>query len=145
MPRVLFTLASIALAVYALADCVSTEDDRVKGLPKLLWVLVIVFVPWIGPITWILVGKDRSQPQPTGLAKEFQDRFAPPTSNGTRGRRGVTRPLAPDEDPEFLARLDREIREERRRRLQDPLEVEKDAEGPEAGRPEAESAEAGSP
>lgn len=102
MIRALFTIVSIALTVFALADCVQTDSDRVTGLPKWAWVVLIVLVPWIGPITWLLVGKDRSGSDPRGAGE---------------GRRG---PLAPDDDPDFLRRLDEDIRRERRERDRRP-------------------------
>ncbi|AXK45837.1 PLD nuclease N-terminal domain-containing protein [Brachybacterium saurashtrense] len=98
MLRGLLAVLSIALTVYALADCVQTEDDKVKGLPKWAWIVLIVLIPWVGPITWLFVGKERS-----------------PGGGGPGPRRG---PVAPDEDPDFLRRLDEDIRRERREKRQ---------------------------
>jgi hypothetical protein len=80
--RVLLILAPIVLAVYALVDCVQTT--RPRGLPKAAWLVVIALVPVIGPLAWLLGGHDRGWRLPT-----------PPSS----------RPLAPDDDPDFLRRL----------------------------------------
>ncbi|MFC7375965.1 PLD nuclease N-terminal domain-containing protein [Brachybacterium sp. GCM10030267] len=96
MPRAILALVSIALTVFALADCVQTTNDKVRGIPKWAWVVLIVLLPWVGPITWLIVGKDRS--------------------NGGSGGSRRTRPTAPDEDPDFLRRLDEDIRRERRER-----------------------------
>ena len=133
-------LASLALTIFALADCVSTDESRAKGLPKILWVLLIVFIPWIGPIVWLLVGKDRSNPEPTGIAKEFNEYFSPSNRARRRDKKLPSRPIAPDEDPEFLAALDKQIRQERRDRLQKPSET-KDAETEKSKKPEDESEE----
>lgn len=99
MPRVLAAVASIALTVFALADCIQTEDSRVRGIPKWAWILLIVLIPWVGPLTWLLAGK-----HPAG---------ASPGGHGTARRPG---PTAPDDDPEFLRKLDEQIRRERRER-----------------------------
>lgn len=109
MPRALLAIASIALTVFALADCIQTEGSQVRGIPKWAWIILIVLIPWAGPITWLLVGKDREL-----------GRGAPAGYGGMRGRPtpGRTGPLAPDEDPEFLRRLDEQIRRERREREQ---------------------------
>lgn len=96
MPRVLAAVASIALTVFALADCIQTEDARVRGIPKWAWIVLVVLIPWVGPITWLLVGKDRTGEQ-----------------SGGAPRLG---PMAPDDDPEFLRSLDEQIRRERRER-----------------------------
>lgn len=98
MPRALLALASIALTVYALADCIQAE--RVRGIPRWAWIVLIVLVPWVGPLTWLLIGKDRE----SGF----------PRAGGAAPRRPG--PVAPDEDPEFLRRLDEQIRRERRER-----------------------------
>lgn len=105
MPRVVFTLASIALTVFALADCIQANDDRMRGLPRWAWILLIVFVPWVGPITWLVVSRLLRDPE----AVKREARFS--------------RPLAPDEDPEFLRKLDEDIRRERRLREQKAREA----------------------
>lgn len=101
MLRAIPAILSIAIAIFALADCVQTEDERVRGLPKWAWIVLIVLIPWVGPITWLIVGKDR-----TGGAGRGPGRGAPRRSG----------PMAPDEDPEFLRKLDEDIRRERRER-----------------------------
>lgn len=98
MARGIIAVLSIALTIFALADCVQTKDDKVRGLPKWAWIVLIVLIPWVGPITWLFVGKER-------------------TPGGGRPQRSG--PTAPDEDPDFLRRLDEDIRRERRERRQD--------------------------
>lgn len=101
MARGIIAVLSIALTVFALADCVQTEDEKVRGLPKWAWIVLIVVIPWVGPITWLFVGRERT------------------FGGGPRGDGGQPRrkgPLAPDEDPDFLRRLDEDIRRERRER-----------------------------
>ncbi len=101
MARVVPVVLSIALTVFALADCIQTDDSRVRGIPRWAWIILIVLVPWVGPITWLLVGKERGR-----------GGFGAPRPRPVR-RDG---PLAPDEDPEFLRRLDEDIQRERRER-----------------------------
>lgn len=110
MPRVILALASIAIAIYALADCASTEEERIKGLPKIVWVLLIVFIPWVGPLAWLLVGKNRSIPGESGLKREWRQ-----AQEARAKKQAAQRPIAPDDDPEFLAQLERE---NRRRRME---------------------------
>ncbi|MCT2261146.1 PLD nuclease N-terminal domain-containing protein [Brachybacterium muris] len=116
MLRAIPAILSVAIAIFALADCIQTEDDKVRGLPKWAWIVLIVLIPGIGPITWLLVGKDR-----TGGTGRRAGRGAP--------QRGG--PLAPDEDPEFLRKLDEDIRRERREkeRLRREREAQESAGG----------------
>ncbi len=110
MLRGLIAVLSIALTVFALADCVQTEDDKARGVPKWAWIVLIVLLPWVGPLTWLFVGKERS-----GGA-----------GGGRRQRRG---PLAPDEDPDFLRKLDEDIRREQRERERRQRENRADGDG----------------
>jgi hypothetical protein len=50
----LFVL-EIALLVIALVDVVKRE--RVKGGNKVVWMLVIIFISIIGPIVYLLLGR----------------------------------------------------------------------------------------
>jgi hypothetical protein len=92
--RALVFLVGLGLSLYALIDCIQTEDDDVRGLPKIGWIALIVLVTIVGPLAWLIAGKDRTQP-------------------GRSRRRG---PVAPDDDPEFLRSL-----ELRRRQAEDDL------------------------
>jgi hypothetical protein len=111
--RAIGVLLVLGLTLYALIDCIRTDEHAVKGLPKMLWVLVIVLVSPIGPIAWLVAGRDRNRPGPVV----------------GRG------PVAPDDDPEFLRSLERERRrkaeeELRRKERQDRKEQGLDGDGP---------------
>ncbi|MFI6825486.1 MULTISPECIES: PLD nuclease N-terminal domain-containing protein [unclassified Kribbella] len=91
MVRFLPFLISLALSVYALFSCIQTPDEEVPHLPKLVWIVLIVFVPFVGPIVWLLMSRTQ------GSRREVTGR--PP--------RPSARPVAPDDDPDFLKTLDR--------------------------------------
>ena len=93
-------LIPLALSLYALIDCIRTDDAQVKGLPKVVWVLLIILVWVVGPLAWIFAGRDRSW--------ELPERQPPP------------RPVAPDDDPDFLRDLDLDVKRERPRNEDDP-------------------------
>jgi hypothetical protein len=90
--RYLPFLISLALTIYALFSCIQTRDEDVPYLPKLVWILLIVFVPFAGPIVWLLSVRYYDRQQVT------VNRPAPKRPRG--------RPLAPDDDPDFLASLE---------------------------------------
>ena len=92
MLRFLLFALPIILAVYALVDLVQTDEEDVQGLPKLVWVLLIVLIWVIGPIGWLLAGK-RGRRWLPGLP-----------SRGATPQPGY-RPTAPDDDPDFLRGL----------------------------------------
>jgi hypothetical protein len=86
--RALPLLLSLALTIWCLIDCVQTASRDVRYLPKIGWIVVIVLFWVIGPIAWLLAGRPRQAP-----------------SGGIQGGRRP-QPLAPDDDPDFLRRLD---------------------------------------
>jgi hypothetical protein len=95
---VILGVAAVALDIYAAIDCLLTDGRRARGIPKPLWVLVILLIPIIGALLWLTIGKDRS------------------------GGRAQPRRLAPDDDPAFLRQLAHEKdQEERIRRLEQEL------------------------
>lgn len=123
MLRLVLVLVVVGVAVYALVDCWRSDGDAVRLLPRSLWFLVVL-VPLVGGVLWILTGRPA-------------DEVAAP----------AVRPLAPDDDPEFLRRLDLERRrraaeEERRRRRARP-EGQDPGEG--NGGPEGEDRSSGTP
>ena len=50
-------LMFIALWVHAVLDVIRTDRVLVRNLPKPVWLLVVVFVPLVGPVTWLIAGR----------------------------------------------------------------------------------------
>jgi hypothetical protein len=90
MLRLLPGLLTVALTVYAAVDCIQTEEQSVRNLPKLVWVFLILLFPVAGPASWLIAGR----PQ----------RSAPGSRGGGPGHRSQP-PRGPDDDPDFLRRL----------------------------------------
>ena len=90
---VLYALVVLGLFAYAIVDLVSTPASAVRTLPKALW-FVVVLPPLFGPLAWLFFGRPRKA---RGQAPP-----APPS-----------RPVAPDDDEEFLRDLRRRARDPR--------------------------------
>jgi hypothetical protein len=93
---VLLFLAQIVLAVLALIGCLSAEEGEIRALPRIAWVLIILFFPLIGSIAWFLAGRPAKDRASGG-------------GGGWRASAGLPepkRPAAPDDDPDFLKSLD---------------------------------------
>ncbi|MFB4194792.1 PLD nuclease N-terminal domain-containing protein [Streptomyces carpaticus] len=113
MLRVLMYLVPLALAIYALVDCISTKDEEVKHLPKLIWILLIVFAWIIGPIAWIFIGRKRGAAAGgTGTGPGF----------GRRSGGGGGGWVAPDDNPDFLRSLNDEKQREENAKDKELLE-----------------------
>lgn len=112
MLKALLYIVPVALAVYALVDLARSREEERSGLPALAWVAIVVLLPVVGPIVWIVLSR-----RAAGASGAF------PAAGGRPGpRRGG--PVAPDDDPDFLWRLEQE---QRRRRARDEAAPDDDA------------------
>ncbi len=94
----LFGVAALVLDIFALVDLIIIDKSRVRAFPKIVWVLIIIIVPFVGALLWFVVGRNW----------------------GSRG--GERRTIAPDDDPAFLRNLRlEEDQDERIRRLEQEL------------------------
>lgn len=98
--RYLPYVVHVALLVYALIDCIQTDQILIRNLPKTVWLFLIILIPVIGPIVWLVAGR----PQPDQRARPV-----PWPSTATAGFPEYERPRpprGPDDDDAFLARID---------------------------------------
>ena len=103
MPRALVYIVPIALAIYALIELSRSEPVERAGLHPLAWVAIILFLPVVGPVIWILLSRSRRRAAGGPAA-------APGSRRGRSGPAAPRAPLAPDDDPDFLWRLERDRR-----------------------------------
>lgn len=95
MIRWIPVIVEIALVVYCLIDCIQTASPRIRNLPRWAWIMLILFIPFVGAIAWLVAGRPlRGMPTTTAQAG----------------------PVGPDDDPVFLDELRRET--EQRKRLE---------------------------
>ncbi len=106
MPSVVIGLALLAFWLYCLFDVITTPDQAVRNLPKVLWVLIVVLLVDLGGLFWLLLGRPLAA---AGAVREPKETFGPLASRG--GQRGPA-PRGPEDDPEFLRHLERRLRDE---------------------------------
>lgn len=53
-------IALLALWVFCLIDVIGTRADTTRNLPKLLWLVLVIFLSWVGCLLWVLCGRPRS-------------------------------------------------------------------------------------
>jgi len=53
---VLFTV-EICLLVYCVLNVITTPDHEVRNLPKMVWLLLVLFFPLVGGIAWLACGR----------------------------------------------------------------------------------------
>lgn len=126
MARALVYVVPIALAIFALFDLARSLPEERAGVRRWVWVLVVVLIPVLGPLVWIIVSRyvsAQTRRPSTGTAggPGRPARGAGPLGgiggSGRPGRPGFpgrpgrrSGPVAPDDDPEFLWRLEQQRR-----------------------------------
>ncbi len=116
-------LVALAVWLYCLLDAITADREQVRGLPKGVWIAIVVLTFEIGAIAWLVWGRPRER----GAAPRTRPRLGstgrtawPARPGGDRPRSGSfgrPGPLAPDDDPEFLARLDRQAAQDHEKLL----------------------------
>ncbi|OKJ24258.1 hypothetical protein AMK23_25735 [Streptomyces sp. CB02130] len=90
--RALMFIVPLALTIYAFIDCLNTSEEDTKHLPKIAWVFIILLFWIVGPVVWLVAGKNRRNRAGGAGPSSWQ-----------RGRRQQW--VAPDDNPDFLKSL----------------------------------------
>ncbi|WP_019875085.1 PLD nuclease N-terminal domain-containing protein [Sporichthya polymorpha] len=107
---------TVMIVVWALVEVVQADKAQIRRLPKWAWLVLCVFpLPPTGAIAWFFLGRPKAGVAGVGNAGSLN------LPNLPRRTRYVSRP-APDDDPDFLRRLNEEAERQRMlRRLEDDL------------------------
>lgn len=122
MPITLIVL-TVVIVVWALVEVIQANAGQIRRLPKWAWAILVVFpLPPVGAIAWFFLGRPKrdavAAPQATGGGLNLP--------NLPRRTRYVARP-APDDDPDFLRRLNDEAENQKMlRKFEDDLNGDKD-------------------
>lgn len=99
---VLISVVPLMLILAALIDIISRPEGQVRHLPKLVWVLLVVFLPLVGSLVWFAIGREYPARAGRSTVAAQQWPGASAAGNGADARR-----VQSTEDE--LAALDREI------------------------------------
>lgn len=92
----ILALLATVFWVFSIVDCAVQPSTRHRGVPKGVWVAIVVLLPVLGGILWFVVGRG--------------------------GKYVAAKWSAPDDDPEFLGRIGTESdQDERIRKLEEEL------------------------
>lgn len=89
-------LAHIVLWVVALISCLSADEGDLRGLPRFAWVIIILLLPLIGSTAYLVAGRPVSTGPRSGVWR---------VGSGNPPAQRPPRPIAPDDDPDFLRSL----------------------------------------
>jgi len=101
-------LLLVLLWLYCLFDAIGSDSSRVRNLPKVAWVFIVLLIPDIGSLAWLIAGRPR------------RDRTSLPNRGGNGVPPEYDRPgravaSNPDDDAAFLEHLKRRAEEQRRK------------------------------
>lgn len=114
--QLLLGIVGFALWVFCLVDAIGSPADRIRHLPKVAWILLILFFPFIGSIAWLVAGR----PQRGAARRSAHEREVPQFPEYDRPGRAAA--VDPAKDEEFLrgvrerAEAQRKAYEERKKR-----------------------------
>ncbi|MDO5729352.1 MAG: PLD nuclease N-terminal domain-containing protein [Actinomycetaceae bacterium] len=114
MARVVLLVLSFAITIYAMADCIRTPSEELPArLPKALWLLIVLLFTPIGGIAWIIISRvTQAEARGGQLNRSIWYSENPAVKFPSRQR--TEAPInAPDNDPEFLWKLEKELQRKR--------------------------------
>lgn len=82
-------LVLFAVWVFSIVDVFATDRKLIRNLPRGVWLVIVTFLPPLGPIAWLGLGRPRYAAWwPGGVRDE---------SAGRRRSDGPRRPLGPED------------------------------------------------
>lgn len=118
----LFGALTLLLVLAALIDIITRDDSQVRHLPKLVWILLVILLPFVGSVVWFVVGHDWSAQRE---AMPFGD---PRRHEAATQRLREQTPIVID-DAAIEAEIRRAEKEARIRKLEAELEERRRAQG----------------
>ena len=109
-------VVTLALWVFCLVDAIGAPENRIRHLPKVAWILLILFFPLVGSIAWLVAGR----PDDGAARRSPYEREQPTFPEYDRPGRAAA--VDPEKDAEFLrqvrerAEAQRKAYEEQRKR-----------------------------
>lgn len=118
-------LVALAVWLYCLLDAITADREQVRRLPKGLWVVIVLLTFEVGAVAWLVWGRPRETARRPRLGSSGRTAWParpdgprePPAGGGMFGRTADGGRPAPDDDPEFLAGLDRQAAQEHEKLL----------------------------
>jgi hypothetical protein len=131
-----------AIWIYCLLDVIMADEYRIRNLPKMAWVMIVLFTFEIGAVAWLVAGRPQGAPRSLPY-KGNTGRSTPAFPEYDRpGRFSATNP---DDDEAFLRtvreRADRQRLEAKRQREEREARERHEREDRARESPDAESNE----
>ena len=94
--------------VYTVLEVITTDEGRIRNLPKLTWVFIVILLFDIGALAWWVAGR----PQGAARSLPYKGNTDVPPEYDRPGRATANHP---DDDAAFLAQLQARAEEQRKK------------------------------
>ena len=94
--------------VYTVLEVITTDESRIRNLPKLTWVFIVILLFDIGALAWWVAGR----PQGAARSLPYKGNNGIPPEYDRPGRATA---YNPDDDEAFLAQLRARAEEQRKK------------------------------
>ena len=101
-------LVVLVLWLFCVLDAITADEARVRNLPKMVWILIVIFLFDIGAILWLIAGR----PQGAAHSLPYKGNTGIPPEYDRPGRATANNP---DDDAEYLMQLRKRAEEQRRK------------------------------
>jgi hypothetical protein len=116
-------LIGLALWVYCIFDVISTDEALIRNMPKGIWLMIVIFLPDIGSLAWLFLGRPANagwRPGDTSV-RQPKRALSPEDDPGWSPRRATPPPPATATDADRLKAWEDDLaRREAELRKQEP-------------------------
>ncbi|MET3963021.1 hypothetical protein ABIE44_002955 [Marmoricola sp. OAE513] len=116
-------LVVLVLDIFCVIDIIQSREGEVRNLPKIAWLLLVLFFPLVGSIAWLAVGRPSRQP----AGRSPYERSAPAYPEYDRPGRAAG--VSAESDDEFLRKVRERAEEQRRRAAEQKKAAQEESEG----------------
>jgi hypothetical protein len=117
-----FGLIVLVMWVFCLVELISSDEGVIRHLPKLVWLLIVLFFPLAGSVAWLVAGRPVSSPR----APRFERAMPQYPEYDRPGRAAAT---SPEADAEFLRKVRERAEGQRRAYREQQLRRERQERG----------------
>ena len=120
--ELVFGLIVLAMSIFCLIEVIGSDDGGIRHLPKVWWLLIILFFPLAGSIAWLVAGRPATAAGPSRF-----ERAVPQYPEYDRPGRATA--TSPEADEAFLQKVRERAEQQRRTYREQQLRREREERG----------------
>ena len=108
---------------YTVLEVITTDESRIRNLPKLTWVFIVIVLFDLGALAWWVAGR----PQGAARSLPYKGNTGIPPEYDRPGRATAS---SPDDDAAFLAQLRERAEEQRKKAAEQAKQLRRQEDDP---------------